>query len=68
MPAKPSNPQKAQTAGIEKTPPGKRARTAPPGEEEKIRQLAYQKWEAAGKPDGDGLSYWLEAEQELSRA
>jgi hypothetical protein len=26
---------------------------------------AYGKWEAAGKPDGDGTRFWLEAEQEL---
>lgn len=32
--------------------------------EEKIRCLAYQKWEAAGRPTGDGLAFWLEAERE----
>lgn len=30
-----------------------------------IRLRAYQKWEAAGKPAGDGVQYWLQAEQEL---
>lgn len=30
-----------------------------------IRDLAYLKWEAAGCPDGDGLQFWVEAEQEL---
>ncbi len=30
-----------------------------------IRLYAYQKWEAAGKPAGDGVQFWLEAEQEL---
>ena len=30
-----------------------------------IRLSAYQKWEAAGKPNGDGVQFWLEAEQEL---
>jgi hypothetical protein len=30
-----------------------------------IRLCAYQKWEAAGKPTGDGSQFWLEAEQEL---
>ena len=30
-----------------------------------IRLSAYQKWEAAGKPAGDGVQFWLEAEQEL---
>jgi hypothetical protein len=30
-----------------------------------IRQLAYQKWVAAGRPEGDSSRFWLEAEQEL---
>jgi hypothetical protein len=34
---------------------------------EEIRQCAYRKWEHAGKPAGDGLQFWLEAEQELAR-
>jgi hypothetical protein len=33
--------------------------------DEDIRLCAYQKWEAAGKPAGDGIHFWLEAEQEL---
>jgi len=33
--------------------------------EEDIRLCAYQKWESAGKPAGDGVQFWLEAEQEL---
>jgi Protein of unknown function (DUF2934) len=32
--------------------------------DEDIRLCAYQKWEAAGKPTGDGVQFWLEAEQE----
>ena len=34
--------------------------------EEKVRELAYQKWEKAGYPTGDGVCFWLEAERELS--
>ena len=30
-----------------------------------IRDLAYAKWEQAGCPEGDGIDYWLMAEQEL---
>lgn len=30
-----------------------------------IRELAYQKWEQAGCPLSDGVSFWLEAETEL---
>jgi hypothetical protein len=33
-----------------------------------IRLCAYQKWEEAGKPSGDGIEFWLEAEQELVHA
>jgi hypothetical protein len=33
--------------------------------EETIRIRARQKWEAAGKPDGDDLRFWLAAEQEI---
>jgi hypothetical protein len=32
---------------------------------EAIRLCAYRKWESAGKPTGDGIQFWLEAEQEL---
>lgn len=30
-----------------------------------IRLCAYLKWESAGKPTGDGITFWLEAEREL---
>jgi hypothetical protein len=33
--------------------------------EEQVRMRAYLKWERAGKPPGDGVTFWLEAEQEL---
>ena len=32
---------------------------------ETIRLCAYRKWESAGKPTGDGIQFWLEAEHEL---
>jgi hypothetical protein len=35
--------------------------------EDEIRNLAYQKWQEAGCPDGDGVYFWLEAEAELQR-
>lgn len=34
--------------------------------DEAIRLDTYLKWIAAGKPAGDGISFWLEAEQDLS--
>lgn len=36
--------------------------------EEAIRELAYQKWEEAGCPSGDGHDYWLDAEREVVAA
>ncbi len=33
--------------------------------ETRIRELAYQKWEAAGKPISDGHEFWCAAEHEL---
>jgi hypothetical protein len=33
--------------------------------EDAIRLRAYEKWEAAGKPAGDGVQFWLAAEREL---
>lgn len=33
--------------------------------EDEIRILAYEKWEAAGCPEGDAERFWLAAEQEL---
>lgn len=32
--------------------------------EETIRLRAYELWEAAGRPEGDGVPFWLEAERE----
>lgn len=31
-----------------------------------IQLCAFHKWEAAGKPIGDGVQFWLEAENELA--
>ena len=41
------------------------ARTGPLPTADEIRLLAYEKWEAAGKPPGDGSDFWLQAEKEL---
>jgi hypothetical protein len=32
---------------------------------EEISLRAYLKWEAAGRPEGDGVDFWLEAEADL---
>ena len=34
-------------------------------EKERIRRLAYSRWEAANRPVSDGVSFWLEAEREV---
>jgi hypothetical protein len=33
--------------------------------EEAVKVRAYQLWERAGRPVGDGTPFWLEAESEL---
>ncbi len=34
----------------------------------RIRELAYYKWLEAGKPNGDGLNFWTQAEAEYEAA
>jgi hypothetical protein len=46
---------------------GDQDRRAPSVSPEEIRLCAYRKWENAGKPTGDAIRFWLEAEQELVR-
>ena len=48
--------------------PGNRAQSAKSVSEEAIRLCAFQKWEAGGKPPGDGVKFWIEAERELLAA
>jgi len=38
-----------------------------PVSEEAIRLCAYRKWQTAGRPRGDGVNFWLEAQRELSQ-
>ena len=33
--------------------------------EDKVREKAYLKWEAAGYPVSDGVEFWLAAEEEI---
>jgi hypothetical protein len=33
--------------------------------DEAVRLRAYQKWEAAGTPEGEGVQFWSEAEREI---
>ena len=60
-PSKPANDQKPNLASLLAKP----SANCQPVSEEAIRLCAYQKWEAAGKPSGDGIQFWLEAVKEL---
>jgi len=60
-PAKPTAPTKAAVALSDNDHNGKLV------SDEDLRLCAYQKWEAAGKPAGDGVEFWLAAEQELRK-
>jgi Protein of unknown function (DUF2934) len=62
--ASPTSEKRSAVASVfaEPSPNGK------PVSEEAIRLCAYRKWETAGKPGGDGVSFWLEAEKDISKA
>jgi hypothetical protein len=36
------------------------------GLEEKIRQRAYELWEASGQKEGSEMDFWLQAEREIA--
>jgi hypothetical protein len=36
------------------------------GPEEKIRQRAYELWEASGQKEGSEMDFWLQAEREIT--
>ncbi len=36
-------------------------------DEQRIREAAYVAWVRAGRPTGDGVQFWLEAEREFLR-
>ena len=48
------------------TTSGDKPRTARSVSADEIRLCAYRKWESAGRPNGDGIRFWLEAENELT--
>lgn len=54
---------KSSVAGIFDRLFGEQADSAPTQDE--IRKKAYILWEEAGRPDGDGVEFWLRAEAEL---
>ncbi len=44
---------------------GHKDRTATVASAEEVRIRAYRKWESAGKPAGNDIQFWLEAEKEM---
>lgn len=62
-PTRDRNPQAPANGRTTPTEPARRA--AAPAEET-IRTHAFYLWEAAGRPDSDGVEFWLRAEQELT--
>jgi hypothetical protein len=63
-PAAPRTPSPAEVA--DKVSLTTRSPNRPTASEELIRARAYYLWEQAGRPEGDGVQFWLEAEKELS--
>lgn len=60
----PSRTMAPQNAGDASRNPNTSAREAPG--EDAIRERAYALWEEAGRPEGDGTQFWLDAERELN--
>ena len=66
----PPAPTHPETACLANVPEPAIAAASPPQyakpiSHDDIRQRAYLKWEAAGRPHGDGSHFWAEAEREL---
>lgn len=64
-PAQPGSPGTV-TASKPTVAAGGTGQTARTVSADDVRLCAYRKWERAGKPTGDGVRFWLEAEQELA--
>lgn len=61
-----SNPNEESTTGLSVTGCGHDGHSGKVCED-KVRERAYLKWEAAGSPSGDGVQFWLEAEEEVAK-
>jgi len=61
----PRKPPSSLPAPVSDSPTANRLQSDKTISLEEVRHLAYLKWEAAGKPDGDGAQFWIEAEQQL---
>ena len=60
----PTGPTTNTTPGVAA---GDKASSLRPVTADDVRLCAYRKWERAGKPPGDGVQFWLEAEQEVTQ-
>ena len=68
QPSQPARPTAATPTFAGMPTAGQPTRPTTPPSDDEIRHRAYQKWESAGRPEGDGVGFWLEAEQELARS
>ena len=48
--------------------PGKCPAASESPDAQAIREKAYLLWEEAGRPESDGVEFWLRAEQDLQSA
>jgi len=65
-PPRQAQPRPAESRPAQINPPQiNQAQINTPPSEEAVRVGAYLRWDAAGRPGGDGVRFWLEAEQEL---
>lgn len=64
-PATPAPPRPTAAATTLPAAPGNKDRSPRSVAADDVRLCAYCKWERAGKPTGDGIQFWLQAEQEL---
>ncbi|MBW8885432.1 MAG: DUF2934 domain-containing protein [Planctomycetia bacterium] len=66
MPAPvPTQPESQSRADLQKPDAVCPPKYAQPISHDEIQHRAYLKWEAAGRPPGDGGHFWAEAEREL---
>src|SRR5207245_1046981 len=60
----PKKPAASRKQSTPKQPMSERQIEVVDSHEDKIRQLAYHKWQEAGCPSSDGMEFWLAAEEE----
>jgi hypothetical protein len=62
---RPARQEEPQTKAQLTPPTPEKQAEAGSSHEDEIRPLAYQKWQEAGCPTGDGVAFWLAAEAEI---